>query len=132
MVVAETVAAAKDGAEQVVIDYQPLPCVTFAPDAAKSGRAAAPRAATAQMSASTPMVGDGAATEAAFARAGHIAKIKTWMPRVAGSPMEPRAAIGDYDAATGATRSYLQRLDAAPAQGPGVDRSALPRTSCGW
>ena len=28
MVVAETIAAAKDGAEQVVIDYQPLPAVT--------------------------------------------------------------------------------------------------------
>ncbi len=37
MVVAETVAAAKDGAEQVAIDYEPLPCVTFAPDAAKPG-----------------------------------------------------------------------------------------------
>src|SRR5215204_6335581 len=33
IVVAKTVGAAKDGAEQVVIEYQPLPCVTFAPDA---------------------------------------------------------------------------------------------------
>src|SRR5262249_60786144 len=37
MVVAETVAAAKDGAERVVIDYEPLPSVALAVDAAKPG-----------------------------------------------------------------------------------------------
>jgi carbon-monoxide dehydrogenase large subunit len=37
IVVAETLAAAKDGGERVVIDYVSLPCVTFAPDAAKPG-----------------------------------------------------------------------------------------------
>ena len=34
MVIAESVAAAKDGADRVVIDYEPLPCVTFTVDAA--------------------------------------------------------------------------------------------------
>ena len=53
------------------------------------------------MSASTPRSATRAATEAAFARAAHVAKLETWMPRVAGSPMEPRAAVGEYDAATG-------------------------------
>ena len=33
MVIAESVAAAKDGAERVIIDYEPLPCVTFTVDA---------------------------------------------------------------------------------------------------
>ena len=37
MVVAETLAAAKDGAERVVVDYEALPCVTYAPAAAASG-----------------------------------------------------------------------------------------------
>ena len=96
MVVAETVAAAKDGAEQVVIDYEALPCTTFAPDAAKGE---APRLYEGHNSnvCIDALVGDREATEAAFARAKHIAKIKTWVPRIAGSPMEPRAAIGDYD-----------------------------------
>src|SRR5580704_6153700 len=34
MVIAESVAAAKDGAECVVVDYEPLECVTFTVDAA--------------------------------------------------------------------------------------------------
>ena len=98
MVVAETVAAAKDGAEQVVIEYEPLPCVIFAPDAAKSD---APRLYEQHSSnvCIDATVGDRKATEGAFARAAHIAKIKTWIPRIAGSPMEPRGAIGEYDAA---------------------------------
>ena len=52
------------------------------------------------------LVGDGAATEAAFARAAHVAKLETWVPRVTGLPMEPRAAVGEYDAATGKYTIY--------------------------
>ena len=44
--------------------------------------------------------GDRAATEAAFTRAAHVVKFHTWIQRVTGVPMEPRAAIGEYDAAT--------------------------------
>ena len=46
-------------------------------------------------------VGDPAATEAAFAGAAHVVRFETWVQRIAGVPMEPRAAIGEYDAATG-------------------------------
>ena len=45
--------------------------------------------------------GDAAATDAAFARAAHVVRLDTWVPRVTGVPMEPRAAIGTYDEATG-------------------------------
>ena len=45
--------------------------------------------------------GDAAATDAAFARAGHVVKFETWVQRVTGVPMEPRAAIANYDPATG-------------------------------
>jgi carbon-monoxide dehydrogenase large subunit len=105
MVIAETVAAAKDGAERVVVDYEPLDCVTRAVDAVEPG---APllhddHASNVCIDAG---VGDADATAAAFARATHVAKIKTWVPRVAGSPMEPRAAIGDYDPATGRYTIY--------------------------
>ena len=98
MVVAETVAAAKDAAELVAIDYEPIPAVTDAVAAAEPG---APRlwddAANVLIDAE---VGDAAATAAAFARAAHVVRLKTWIPRVTGVPMEPRAAVGEWDAAT--------------------------------
>jgi aerobic carbon-monoxide dehydrogenase large subunit len=97
IVVAETLAAAKDGAERVVFEYTPLPCVTLAPDAAKSGAPLLHEHHGSNVCVDA-LVGDGVATEKAFARAEHIAKLRTWVPRVAGSPMEPRAANAQYDA----------------------------------
>ena len=57
--------------------------MTFAPDAAKSD---APRLYEQHSSnvCIDATVGDRKATEGAFARAAHIAKIKTWIPRIAG------------------------------------------------
>jgi carbon-monoxide dehydrogenase large subunit len=104
MVVAETVAAAKDGAERVVVNYEPLPCVTRAVDAVQPD---APRLHADHTNVCIDaQLGDAAATAAAFAHAAHVAKLKTWIPRVAGSPMEPRAAIGDYDPASGRYTIY--------------------------
>lgn len=99
MVIAETLALAKDGADAVVIDYEPLPCVTYTVEAADP---AAPRVRDENASnvCIDAKIGDAEATAAAFARAAHIAKVKTWIPRVAGSPMEPRAATGEYDPAS--------------------------------
>ena len=45
-------------------------------------------------------VGDAKATDAAFARAAHVTRLDTWVNRVTGVPMEPRAAVGVYDPAT--------------------------------
>ena len=42
-------------------------------------------------------VGDVAGTAAAFAHAAHVVRLKTWIQRVTGVPMEPRAALGAYD-----------------------------------
>jgi aerobic carbon-monoxide dehydrogenase large subunit len=105
MVIAESVAAAKDGAECVVVDYEPLECVTFTVDAASHG---APRVRDENSSnvCIDAQVGEAEPTDAAFCKAAHIAKIKTWIPRVAGSPMEPRAALGDYDSGTGRYTVY--------------------------
>ena len=41
-----------------------------------------------------------AAADAAFAGAGARGLVHTWVQRIAGVTMEPRAAIGEYDAAT--------------------------------
>ena len=96
MVIAETIAAAKDGAERVAVDYEPLPFVTYTVDAAKP-KAPLVRDEHSSNVCIDAQVGDATATEAAFSRAKHVVNIKTWVPRVAGSPMEPRAAVGSYD-----------------------------------
>src|SRR5262249_4481672 len=44
-------------------------------------------------------LGDAQAAEAVFARAAHVARLSTRVQRVTGVPMEPRAAVGAYDAA---------------------------------
>jgi carbon-monoxide dehydrogenase large subunit len=47
------------------------------------------------------VAGDARATDEAFARAAHTVRLDTWVPRITGVPMEPRAALGVYDEATG-------------------------------
>ena len=46
------------------------------------------------------------ATDAAFARAAHVERFDTWVQRITGVPMEPRAALGEYDPATGRYTLY--------------------------
>src|SRR6202030_4787055 len=46
-------------------------------------------------------LGDRAATDAAFRKAAHVARIILVNNRLVGNPMEPRAAIAEYNAATG-------------------------------
>src|SRR4051794_21121008 len=95
LVVAATLAQAKDAAEQVAVDYEPLPAV------AHGLAAAEPLVVRARQNFPNVIldgeVGDPVATEAAFAGAAHVVKFDTWVQRVAGVPMEPRAAIGEYD-----------------------------------
>ncbi len=99
VVVARTIAAAKDGAEQVEVDYEPLPAVT---DTAAAAEPDAPRLFDEAKSnvCLDAQLGDRAKTEAAFARAAHVVKFETWVQRITGVPMEPRAAVSDYDPET--------------------------------
>jgi aerobic carbon-monoxide dehydrogenase large subunit len=100
VVIAETVAAAKDGAELVAIDYEALPTVTDTREAAGPD---APRLFDDALSniVVDGELGDFAATEAAFARASHVVTFETWVQRVTGVPMEPRAALCEFDPASG-------------------------------
>jgi aerobic carbon-monoxide dehydrogenase large subunit len=97
MVVAETIAAAKDMAEQVRVDYEPLPAVARASDAIKQGAPVlwdeAPDNLCIDIEA-----GDEQATTAAFARAAHVVRLETWVQRVTGVPLEARTTIADYAA----------------------------------
>ena len=85
------------------------------------------------MSASTPTVGDAAATEAAFARAAHVVRFETWVQRVTGVPMEPRAAVGEYDAATGRYTLHAGAGGAVRPKHDLADRARRRRTTtCAW
>jgi carbon-monoxide dehydrogenase large subunit len=52
------------------------------------------------------VAGDAAAAAAAFADAAHTVRLDTWVPRVTGVPMEPRAALGVYDEVSGRYTLY--------------------------
>ena len=97
-VIAETVAQAKDAAEAVTVDYEMLPAVI---DATAAVAKDAPRLYDDLPNIMIDAeVGDAKATDAAFARAAHVTRLDTWVNRVTGVPMEPRAAVGVYDPAT--------------------------------
>ncbi len=100
MVVAASLAQAKDAAELVAVDYEVLPAVSHGLDAAEPDAPLA-RTETSSNICLDGEVGDVAATAAAFARAAHVVRLDTWVQRVAGVPMEPRAAIGVFDPETG-------------------------------
>jgi carbon-monoxide dehydrogenase large subunit len=96
MVVAETVAEAKDAAEAIEVDYGELPAVTTPADAIKPGAPAVWPQCPDNI-AYVQRAGDAAAVEAAIAKAAHVVSFDWRNTRVAQNPMEPRAALGLYD-----------------------------------
>jgi aerobic carbon-monoxide dehydrogenase large subunit len=100
LVVAPTETGARDAAEAVQVDYEPLSSVIEIADAEKPG---------------APLVwdeipcnrlfaieaGDRTATEAAFARAAEVLDIEVINNRLIINFMEPRSCIASYDAGTG-------------------------------
>ena len=97
MVVAETPAAARDGAERVRVEWRALPAVVATADAV--GGPAVWDERTSNLCVDSE-AGDAAATEGAFARAAHVVRLRTRVNRVTGVPMEPRAVVGEYDPAS--------------------------------
>ncbi|HEX7967639.1 MAG TPA: xanthine dehydrogenase family protein molybdopterin-binding subunit [Stellaceae bacterium] len=97
-VVAETASQAKDAAEVVICDIDPLPAMTSPKQAVTAG---APRlhSEAPDNIALDYHYGDSAAVAAAFARAAHVTRLDIVSNRIVVSAMEPRAAIGQYDAA---------------------------------
>ncbi|MFZ0402478.1 MAG: xanthine dehydrogenase family protein molybdopterin-binding subunit, partial [Pseudolabrys sp.] len=98
-VIAETVAQAKDAAETVALDIEPLPAVVNARDAVKPD---------------APQVwddvpgnialdyhhGDTAKVAEAFSKAAHVVKLPLINQRLVVNAIEPRSAIGEFDATT--------------------------------
>ncbi|HTK98383.1 MAG TPA: xanthine dehydrogenase family protein molybdopterin-binding subunit [Pseudomonadales bacterium] len=95
VVIAATIAAAREGADAVMTEFEELEAVVSAADATKST----------QIYANVPAnrsyqweLGDKAATDQAFARAAHVTKLDITNNRLIPNALEPRAAIGVYDA----------------------------------
>jgi len=100
LVVAQSAAQAQDAAEAILVDYNELPAAVTAQEALAAG---AP-----QLHAEVPgnlvldyTGGDEAGTNAAFAKAARVVKLSAYHSRVVGNPMEPRAAMGSFDPASG-------------------------------
>src|ERR1700677_2998785 len=97
-VVAETAIQAKEAAEAVQLDIEPLPSVTLASEAVKPG---------------APLVfddvpnnialddhyGDAEKVKEAFAKAAHVTRLALRNSRLVVNAMEPRAAVAEYDSA---------------------------------
>src|SRR5262249_35669540 len=96
-VVAETIAQARDAAELVEVDYEPLQSVVDIEDAAKPDAAKVWDDADGNV-AFRLMFGNKDATDAAFATAKHVVRLRVENNRLSPVSMEPRAAIGDYNA----------------------------------
>ena len=104
MVVAETAAIARDAAERIAVEYEPLPAVVSPADAAEEG---------------APLLwddcpgnecffhedGDAAAVEAAFADAHLVAERRFAISRVTAAPIGPRGCIASTTRRWSATRS---------------------------
>ena len=104
-VVAETVAQALDAAEMISVDYEELPAVTSTAEAPKPG---APRVwdDCPDNICFVELIGDKAAVDAALARAAHVARHRFVINRVTAATMEPRGAVGDYNATDGRYTIY--------------------------
>jgi carbon-monoxide dehydrogenase large subunit len=94
LVVADTLAQAKDAAEKVVIDYEVLPAVAD-PAKAKSGpqiHDVAPKNTIYEWH-----LGDAKAVDAAMKAAKHVTRLDIVNNRLVPNAMEPRVALGEYD-----------------------------------
>jgi aerobic carbon-monoxide dehydrogenase large subunit len=96
MVVAESVALARDAAELIAVDYEPLPAVVATGQALMPGRPAVWDEHPGNLCFDWE-TGDPRAVERAFAAARHRVSLSLVNNRIVVNSMEPRGAIGEYD-----------------------------------
>lgn len=100
VVIAHTLAQAKDAAELIEVDWDELPAVTGALAALDEGAPQLWDHVPGNL-ALEARLGDAAGVEAAFARAAHRVRFVSQINRVTGVHMEPRSASAEHDPATG-------------------------------
>ena len=96
-VVAESEAQARSAAELVEIDYEPLAAVTTIEAATKPGAPTVWDDNPGNI-AFVMMMGSKEETDAAFAKAAHVTRLRLSNNRVSANSIEPRAALGEYAA----------------------------------
>ena len=100
MVVGESMPQALDAVECIKVDYEVSPGVYHSEDALRPGAPALWSEVPDNILVDT-LFGDRQATDEAFARADHVLAMDFHIERVTGVPLEPRAALGEYDGASG-------------------------------
>ena len=96
MVIAESVAAAKDAAELIEFDVDTLSAVTDAKEAATDGAAQLHDEASNNLALDWEF-GDGEEVDGIFKSAHHVTTLKIRSNRLVVASMEPRAATAEYD-----------------------------------
>src|SRR5437763_9985118 len=96
MVIAETLAQAKDAAELIAVDYEVLPAVVDPAAALKAGAPLIHDGAPGNRC-YTWALGDKAATDAGFAQAAHVTRLDIVNNRLIPNAIEPRAAVASYN-----------------------------------
>ncbi len=96
IVVATSAAAAADGAEAVIVDYDELPAISAAGPGPAEIHDGVPGGLGFDWAG-----GDAAAAGQAFAQAAHIVSSRITVPRILGVPLEPAGAVASYDEAAG-------------------------------
>ena len=119
LVVAETAAGARDAAERVAVDYEPLGAVTN-PAAAAAADAPLLWDDCAGNECFFHEDGDRAMVDSAFDRADLVVSRRFTISRVTAAPIGPRGCIGNYDASedrytlhTGVQQAHLLRMHIA-------------------
>jgi aerobic carbon-monoxide dehydrogenase large subunit len=100
MVVADTTVQARDAAELISVTWDDLPAVINMEEAVRPGAPLVFADAPGNVAYDTH-IGDKQETDRAFAGAAHIVRIEIVNPRVVANYMEPRSAVGEYDAQSG-------------------------------
>ncbi|MGE0723592.1 MAG: xanthine dehydrogenase family protein molybdopterin-binding subunit [Alphaproteobacteria bacterium] len=121
LVVAETLAAARDAAELIEIDYGELPAATDTVKATSAGQPLVWDDVPSNVAFDWAQ-GDESAVSAAFAKAHRTVSIDLVNNRLVVNSMEPRGAIGDYQKGDG---RYVLHTSS---QGPHLIRSQLAGT----
>ena len=105
VVIAETRQEAKNAAELLEIEYEDLPAISHVRDAVTPGAAAVHDDAPGNVCYDWH-IGDKELVDNAFARAAHTVSLDLLNNRLVPNAMEPRAAVGSFDASSGEFTLY--------------------------
>ncbi len=118
IVIAATYLQAKDAAELIQVEYDPLPAVIDARDAIKPGAPVVHDEAS-DNKCYTWSIGDKGAVDMAFGRAHHVTRIELTNNRLVPNAIEPRAALAQYNRADDSYTLHVAN------QNPHVERLLL-------